>query len=86
MELLANNMDIPIGWVLATIGTLALTIGGMGGAMWAFMLSRLRKQDEQITARDKTIADQAASIKHLEEDVERLSKGCGINNCVWAKR
>jgi hypothetical protein len=68
----ATTMPIDSGWVLGIIVTLGGTVGTMGGAMWAFMVGRLRKQDEVI--------------KGLQADIDRISKGCGHSECLWKNR
>ena len=69
---IASTMPIETGWILGTIGILGSTVGTMAGAMWLFMVNRLRKQD--------------LIIDRLQEDVKRMSKGCGIPECLWKGR
>ena len=69
---IASTMPIETGWILGTIGILGSTVGTMAGAMWLFMVNRLKKQD--------------VIIERLQEDVERMSKGCGIPECLWKGR
>lgn len=69
-------VSLPIGWILATIGSLAGTIAALATIMWAFMKSRLEAQD-------KLIDSQAATISKLQDDVDRMSKGCGADSCHW---
>lgn len=69
-------IELPIAWILATIGTLSGAIATLAGIMWSFMKSRLEAQD-------KIIATQTVVIDKLQEDVARMSKGCGINTCLW---
>jgi len=72
-------VSLPIGWILATIGTLGGTIAALAGIMWAFMKSRLEAQDKLINAQTLTIAK-------LQDDVSRMGKGCGIDSCHWKIR
>lgn len=72
-------VSLPIGWILATIGSLAGTIAALATIMWAFMKSRLEAQD-------KLIDSQAAIISKLQDDVDRMSKGCGADTCHWKFR
>jgi hypothetical protein len=72
-------IELPIAWILATIGTLSGAIATLAGIMWGFMKSRL-------AAQDKIIATQTVVIEKLQEDVARMSKGCGINSCLWRPR
>jgi hypothetical protein len=71
-------IELPIAWILATIGTLSGAIATLAGIMWGFMKSRL-------AAQDKIIATQTVVIEKLQEDVARMSKGCGINACLWRR-
>ena len=72
-------MQIEIGWILAAIGGLCGTISILAGAMWGFMMSRLKAQDT-------IIATQAKTIEKLQDDVDRMSKGCGHPDCIWTSR
>lgn len=72
-------MEIPIAWILSTILGLAGVIGTLSGVMWGFMKSRLESQD-------KIIESQGNTIKALQDDIERISKGCGADGCVWKNR
>ena len=72
-------IELPIAWILATIGTLSASIVALAGVMWGFMKSRLEAQD-------KIIDSQNATIGKLQDDVNRLSKGCGVDNCHWKTR
>jgi hypothetical protein len=66
------TMAIEEGWVLGTIGILGSTVGTMAGAMWLFMVNRLRKQD--------------AIIEGQQSQIDRISKGCGLPECLWKGR
>lgn len=70
------EVSVPIGWILGTIGVLGSTIAALAGVMWGFMKSRLEAQDKIIDAQNVT-------IKGLQDDVERMAKGCGADGCVW---
>jgi hypothetical protein len=72
-------MQIEIGWILGAIGVLSSTIAALAGVMWGFVKSRLAAQDVIISA-------QAVTIAKLQEDVNRLSKGCGHPDCHWKSR
>ena len=72
-------VNLPIGWILATIGSLAGTIAALATIMWSFMRSRLEAQD-------KLIDSQTATIAKLQDDVDRMSKGCGAGGCHWKFR
>lgn len=51
----------------------------IAGVMWAVMQSRLAAQDKIIEA-------QTTTISKLQDDVERLAKGCGHPECLWRGR
>ena len=72
-------IELPIASILATICTQATTIATLAAIMWAFMKSRL-------AAQDKIIDGQSVTIAKLQDDVERLSKGCGHQECLWRGR
>jgi len=72
-------MEIPITWILTAFVTLAGTISGMALTIWLFMKERLAKQDVLIEKQNIT-------IHKLQEDIDRLSGGCGVEVCVWKKR
>jgi hypothetical protein len=72
-------MEIPIAWVLGTIISLGTVIASLAGIMWSFVKSR-------IEAQDKIIESQNSIITKLQDDVERMSKGCGAGGCVWKNR
>lgn len=72
-------IELPIAWILATIGTLSGAIATLAAIMWGFMKSRLEAQDKIIDSQGQTIAK-------LQDDVERMSKGCGHEACHWKPR
>lgn len=72
-------IELPIGWILATIGTLSGAITALAGIMWGFMKSRLAAQDKIIDVQGQTIAK-------LQDDVERMARGCGHADCLWTAR
>lgn len=69
-------IELPIAWILATIGTLSGAIATLATIMWGFMKSRL-------AAQDKIIEVQGDTISKLQDDVARMSKGCGADSCHW---
>lgn len=73
------DVQVPIAWILTTILSLGGVIATLAGIMWSFVKSR-------IDAQDKIIESQNATIKALQDDVERMSKGCGASGCVWKDR
>ncbi len=73
------DVQVPLSWILSTIISLGGVIAALAGIMWSFVKSR-------IDAQDKIIESQNSTIKTLQEDVERMSKGCGADGCVWKNR
>lgn len=68
----ARELVVPVGWVIAIIGTLGGVIATLAGIIWSTLRERLTVQDK--------------IIEKLQEDVDRLSKGCGHDACHWRKR
>lgn len=69
-------MNIPVEWVLGALGVLGGVIATLANLIWNVMKSRLEAQD-------KIISSQTDTISKLQDDVERLSKGCGHDACHW---
>lgn len=72
-------MNIPVEWVLGVLIGLGGVIATLARVIWNVMQSRL-------AAQDKIIASQTDTISKLQDDVERLSKGCGHDVCHWRNR
>jgi hypothetical protein len=72
-------MNIPVEWVLGVLIGLGGVIATLAKVIWNVMQSRL-------TAQDAIINSQTITIGKLQEDVDRLSKGCGHEVCHWKKR
>jgi len=72
-------MNIPVEWVLGVLIGLGGVIATLAKVIWNVMQSRL-------TAQDAIINSQTLTITKLQEDVDRLSKGCGHEVCHWKKR
>jgi hypothetical protein len=72
-------IELPIAWILATIGTLSGAVATLAALMWNFMKSRLEAQDRVINA-------QSATIEKLQGEVERMAAGCGVIECHWKRR
>ena len=76
MNLLAETISLPIGWILTSIGILCATIATLTTTFYQFLKSRL-------AAQDKILAMQETQIDSLKAEVLRLSLGCGIESCHW---
>ena len=68
----ARELVVPVGWLLAIIATLGGVIATLAGIIWTTLKERLSVQD--------------GIIKKLQDDIDRLSKGCGIDACIWRNR
>ena len=73
------TVNIDVNWLIGIIGVLGTSLGSVAGVLWAFTISRLRKQDTLIDAQNETIGN-------LQKDIARLTKGCGAEGCVWRNR
>jgi hypothetical protein len=65
-------MNIPVEWILSVLLGLGGVIATLAGLLWRTMNNRLETQDRIIA--------------NLQADVARLSKGCGIESCIWRLR
>jgi len=65
-------IELPIGWVLGIIGTLAGVIATLASIIWHSLNARLAAQDR--------------IIEGLRADIDRMSKGCGMESCHWLRR
>jgi len=72
-------IELPITWMLGTVGLLSSTIATLAAIMWRFLVSRLEAQD-------KLIAAQVDTIEKLQCEVERMAIGCGMVECHWRQR
>lgn len=68
----ARELVVPVGWVIAIIGTLGGVIATLAGIIWKTLTERLGVQDR--------------IIEKLQADIDRLSKGCGHELCHWRSR
>jgi len=65
----ARELVVPVAWLITIIGALGGVIATLAGVLWSTMKERLSVQDD--------------IIKKLQDDVDRMSKGCGIKECMW---
>jgi hypothetical protein len=65
----ARELVVPVAWLITIIAALGGVIATLAGIIWSTLKERLSVQDD--------------IIKKLQDDVERLSKGCGIKECMW---
>lgn len=72
-------MDVPIGWFLATIASLAGAICTLAAVIFATLSGR-------ISSQSKIIGDQSIAMEGMRKDIERLSGGCGVPACMWMTR
>ena len=71
-EVSPRDLVVPVGWLITIIGSLGATIATLAGIIWRTLKERLAIQDKIITK--------------LQDEVDRLSKGCGHQQCVWKSR
>jgi hypothetical protein len=64
-------MTIPVEWVLGVLIGLGSVIATLAGLLWRTMNNRLEAQDR--------------IIGNLQNEIARLSKGCGMESCVWRR-
>jgi hypothetical protein len=65
-------MHIPVEWLLGVLALLASVIGTLAGIIYKSLSSE--------------IASLRAVVAKLQDDIDRLSKGCGIGACIWKNR
>lgn len=68
----ARELVVPVGWLIGIIGTLGASVATLAGIIWSTLKERLILQDN--------------IIKKLQDDIDRLYKGCGIGTCIWKDR
>jgi hypothetical protein len=64
-------MTIPVEWILGVLIGLGSVIATLAGLLWRTMNNRLEAQDRIIS--------------NLQTEVSRLSKGCGMESCIWRR-
>jgi hypothetical protein len=64
-------MTIPVEWILGVLIGLGSVIATLSGLLWRTMNNRLEAQDRIIS--------------NLQNEIARLSKGCGMESCVWRR-
>jgi len=65
-------MNIPTEWILASMGGLATVISSLAILIYRSLSSE--------------ITNLRIVVAKLQDDVDRLSKGCGIAACIWKNR
>jgi hypothetical protein len=64
-------MTIPVEWILGVLIGLGSVIATLAGLLWRTMNNRLEAQDRIIS--------------NLQTEIARLSKGCGMDSCIWRR-
>lgn len=64
-------MTIPVEWILSVLLGSGGVIATLAGVLWKSMTNRLEAQDRIIA--------------HMQTEVARLSKGCGIDACIYRR-
>jgi hypothetical protein len=70
--MLATIVEIPAAWLLTAIVSLGTAIATLAATIFHILKTRLDAQDR--------------IIEFLKADVNRLTKGCGVESCVWRGR
>lgn len=65
-------MNVPMEWILASIGGLASVISILAGIIYRALSNEISTLRQVVTK--------------LQDDVDRLSKGCGLGVCLWKNR
>jgi hypothetical protein len=65
-------MMLSTEWILASIGTLSAVISTLALVIYRSLSSE--------------ITNLRIVVAKLQDDVDRLSKGCGIAACIWKNR
>lgn len=83
-------MQITDTQILAMLSGSVGLIGGLTKLIW-FMVKKDTARLEEIIDFERDRSDQRADqqaivISALQEDVKRMSKGCGFPNCLWKSR
>lgn len=65
-------MIIPTEWILAVLIALATVISSLAAIIFRSLSNE--------------IASLRSIVSKLQDDVDRLSKGCGIGGCLWKNR
>ncbi len=65
-------MNIPTEWILASIGGLTAVISALASVIYRALSSE--------------ISSLRQVVGKLQDDVDRLSKGCGLGVCLWKNR
>lgn len=68
----STQLVVPVSWVLGIIGSLGGVIATLAIVIYRTLTDRLATQDK--------------IIDRLQEDVDRLSHGCGHPDCHWKNR
>lgn len=68
----AAQLVVPVSWVLGVFGLLGGIIATLAGIIYRSLTDRLSVQDK--------------IIEKLQDDVDRLAKGCGHGSCIWKTR
>jgi len=88
---------ILISMVIGLFSGAGVLIAGLARLLWHFMEKankdlrellelKIKEQKTSIDHQAETISDQGDTIRSLQEDIKRMSGGCGIEACMWRKR
>ena len=73
------TMEIPVGWVLTSFVGLGSIIATLATSLYQTLKASILTLQGRIAAQDEI-------IEGLQDDIERMSKGCGMDHCIWKHR
>lgn len=65
-------IELPIAWFLGVFAALGGVVATLAGIIYKTLQLRLEAQDK--------------IIEHFRANIDRLSKGCGLQGCHWKNR
>lgn len=68
------TMNVPVGWVLTTMGALALSISSLAALIYKSQNQRINGLEEQIKSVREINKNQADTITSLNKFIENLQK------------
>ena len=77
-QLASATMEVPVGWVITSIG-------GLGGIIATLANSLYQTLKSSITALTARVAAQDEIIQTLQGEIDMMSNGCGVEECTWRK-
>jgi cell division protein FtsL len=76
-------MEIPIGYILTALTTLATALVALAGVVYKTQQEWRANLKERIDVQDKRLEKQDKVIDQLHAEVDHMRKGCGQAGCHW---